>query len=67
MDQEDCIGRWFEFVGFDAERTWEDHVYDNYTWNELIRDRGKAFSGNLVYTNLGAETRWPFFVIERLP
>lgn len=32
VDPEDCIDRWFEFVGVDMERVWEDVEYESYTW-----------------------------------
>lgn len=32
VDPKDCIDRWFEFVGVNNERAWEDIEYENYTW-----------------------------------
>lgn len=30
----DCLTRWFEFVGVDTDRAWEDTEYEIFTWED---------------------------------
>lgn len=32
VDPEDCISRWFEYVGVDTDRALEKLEYEEYTW-----------------------------------